>query len=1383
MSFKFFTKSISIFIVATILIGIMPVFAAYPTTWTAPSTGNTVTADSATALGLGTENAAWSFDAPAGVKGSTTDAAWKTNRSFVVLDKAGDGKYLMATNYDFGKLEWDKNFTKTNAVPYNVNYGALDESTNKRADGTNIGYVVNTYTDDDGGAKGLYWIGPTMREQMVESEWTVEAASGWGVEEYSVTAKAVIPSYTEYVNYIKRFDPSKVTADKIWLRSMYNVSTAQTGAVLRIARLGKDGSISSKEKNDTCSLQLLFWTNADFFKNVKVTNPGTGVKTELAALVRAGKLEELLDPEGALKYTTADVKSWGPVASDFTGYTIDELRGMGFTVEDLKSFGLTTAENFGGYSVEELIEMGFSQTEIEGFGISTAGYFGPAAAGEDFGMITDNSAYVFTAEGKEWIIFDTNEEGEFLLASNFSHASGTVFDSDAEKAAPFTLNFDSWKYNPDDTNNVAAKINATSQVSDVIRAKVKTKTWRVEQSVEYDSAAAAYTTNPSYTFDAEIVVPSYSEYKKYAGRVYMPKLNKYNGIWTRTPAGFETNQKTDLILTLGSTKNTMSTAVGSLEAAAVGTRGAEGDRDVQFMFWVDRSFFTDIKISGAGSEVKSALKAEYAKSELAVLYTGDGELEELGFTGETVETTNAEISGWLSVGQTIAADCDVMVNANPAANYALTAEWYYGSEGDGWTKIEGESGATLTIPVETEGEYIRAVISGTDMDGFKLPKIEVTTEKTVAAKAMVVVSNGTITKGDASVSASFALTGASASTPAVVFVGVYDANGVLKFFAKSASATTDGIYTATIAEDGDGKWPDGSTELAGTDVVRGFVWSDEAAMIPYALKADSEAVAALGTTDAIKIEYIGGVYKLSGKVATTNGMVSIKVCKQDGTVKLVDTFKCGVDGSFKDVIVMWNDESSYDCSIVVSGYEAVQSSPLNFYYANESYRNDKLTAVNSSSATAATLQSFYEADYKLLVAEETYKEYYKDETESKLTADEKTALFTAALAARNELPDKKFATLDDFAAEANNQLAFIHIKNAEASEVAEIITDFESSLKLDETGLFATADARGVHSDAVEALAGKTFTDTSALYEAYEGAVAFAIVDACDNWQTFKAELDTYVDYMISDSEQQKYYDKCDKAALAVYLSDPTVKATITDAATLEGAIKSYYESLPDDDDDDNGGGNGGGGGGTAITTGITTYAPAPIETPVTQVGTSSIFSDLKDFDWAKTAIEALFNKGIVSGDGTGRYAPNDNVTRGQFVKMVLGTFGLYKTGSTSEFSDVSEDAWEYTYVSCAYDLGIVNGMEDGSFGVNENITRQDMAVMIKRAAEVAGLELEAVNNNNVTDFAEISDYATEAVRLLTRAGIITGFEDGSFKPMKNASRAESAVMLYRVID
>lgn len=175
-------------------------------------------------------------------------------------------------------------------------------------------------------------------------------------------------------------------------------------------------------------------------------------------------------------------------------------------------------------------------------------------------------------------------------------------------------------------------------------------------------------------------------------------------------------------------------------------------------------------------------------------------------------------------------------------------------------------------------------------------------------------------------------------------------------------------------------------------------------------------------------------------------------------------------------------------------------------------------------------------------------------------------------------------------------------------------------------------------------------------------------------------------------------------------------------------------------------------------------------------------FADLRDAEWAREAIYALSNKEIINGYDDGDFRPNSNITREEFVKIIVCAFSLNTFGSGNSFVDVPQEHWAYNYISSAGRNGIVKGDENGAFGIGQNITRQDMAVIIYNVLELSGKAEDFEINEEFSDAKSIADYAKKSVNALKAYKISDGYTDGTFMPLNNATRAEAAQLIYKVL-
>ena len=179
-----------------------------------------------------------------------------------------------------------------------------------------------------------------------------------------------------------------------------------------------------------------------------------------------------------------------------------------------------------------------------------------------------------------------------------------------------------------------------------------------------------------------------------------------------------------------------------------------------------------------------------------------------------------------------------------------------------------------------------------------------------------------------------------------------------------------------------------------------------------------------------------------------------------------------------------------------------------------------------------------------------------------------------------------------------------------------------------------------------------------------------------------------------------------------------------------------------------------------------------------------NIFNDIENVAWAKEPIVKLAEKGILRGKQEGMFFPNDNVTREEFVKIIVMGLEVPADGAECQFTDVDKAAWYYPYVATAFNSGVVNGVSNSEFGVGNMITRQDLAVIAYRAATAQGKKFKEVNDGfKFTDENNISDYAKDAVYALYASGVVNGTDGANFEPQAFATRAQAAKILYQIIE
>lgn len=189
-----------------------------------------------------------------------------------------------------------------------------------------------------------------------------------------------------------------------------------------------------------------------------------------------------------------------------------------------------------------------------------------------------------------------------------------------------------------------------------------------------------------------------------------------------------------------------------------------------------------------------------------------------------------------------------------------------------------------------------------------------------------------------------------------------------------------------------------------------------------------------------------------------------------------------------------------------------------------------------------------------------------------------------------------------------------------------------------------------------------------------------------------------------------------------------------------------------------------------------------PTPTPTPEPAPTRTFSDIGSYHWAKTAIEVLASKNIISGTSKTTFAPAEQIKRADFIIMLVKALGL-SAEADGNFADVRPSAYYYEAVGIAKKLGIASGTGNGKFNPEANISRQDMMVLINKAMKIAGKELAAGSDADLSKFSDrtrIASYARQSVATLVKNGIVAG-SGTTVNPIGNATRAETAVLIYKI--
>lgn len=178
-------------------------------------------------------------------------------------------------------------------------------------------------------------------------------------------------------------------------------------------------------------------------------------------------------------------------------------------------------------------------------------------------------------------------------------------------------------------------------------------------------------------------------------------------------------------------------------------------------------------------------------------------------------------------------------------------------------------------------------------------------------------------------------------------------------------------------------------------------------------------------------------------------------------------------------------------------------------------------------------------------------------------------------------------------------------------------------------------------------------------------------------------------------------------------------------------------------------------------------------------------FADLGGH-WAREDVELLAGKLVVRGVGGAAFQPDARITRAEFATLLTRALGLGEAepGSSSTFWDVAGTEWHAGAIGAASKAGLIKGYDDGTFRPGAAISREEMAVMLHRALTFAGgpAGVHVSLSQEYADAGEVSAWAEKGLASILKAGIMKGMGNGLLEPSALATRAQSAVMMKRLL-
>lgn len=557
---------------------------------------------------------------------------------------------------------------------------------------------------------------------------------------------------------------------------------------------------------------------------------------------------------------------------------------------------------------------------------------------------------------------------------------------------------------------------------------------------------------------------------------------------------------------------------------------------------------------------------------------------------------------------------------------------------------------------------------------------------------------------------------------------------------------------------------------------------------------------------------VNGVITVSGtaeagesvEILITNPDYTNESAENDGARQYADTVFADDDGTYKqDIVLNTTSETDGDFSVYVKeGDKAAEElSPIYYASISKKYAAAKLVKANPAIISTDDTKKMFALNTKL------YNSISMDSLAKSLVTPLSSFEIpdTDDVDIQNEkLNDfmkiiKEVAVLEaynegkaEILYNADKEFEFEDVMNMKTLDATEGITAYSLySEKLTDTGKQAVLNS----------LLGNSLSDIESVKRLFVKSVLYNGI--ANNKDAGYGHIQTYftrenVCYAENktgtNTSIEGYLNLSDKNTADYNIKSNASSITMDN---MWSSISSYAQSSSSS----NSSNSGGGGGGTVAKKDFTVTMPTGAynenlnqyntETKEEEIEEVSMFDDVTSKHWAKEAVESLANRGIINGMDDNSFAPDSNLTREQAIELIVKAYGIEdikvvdmnggqmvdRTDYTM-FNDVIVGEWYSESVFAAYRNGIVNGVADNLFGVGMSITRQDVAVMLYKASQktYAGGDL------SFADSEDVSDYAKEAIGCLSSEHIINGYDDNTFRPKNNITRAEMAQMLYKML-
>ena len=500
---------------------------------------------------------------------------------------------------------------------------------------------------------------------------------------------------------------------------------------------------------------------------------------------------------------------------------------------------------------------------------------------------------------------------------------------------------------------------------------------------------------------------------------------------------------------------------------------------------------------------------------------------------------------------------------------------------------------------------------------------------------------------------------------------------------------------------------------------------------------------------------------------------------------------CGTldaEGSFAQRFLLsdYMPLGSYDILIYADGIGEPWGKS-GFYYAGKQKREEIIRTIKTGSKSDLDTLLNSEDDREAMKSLGIVIDRYYDLQERKSFVSE---LVCAAPAGEKKDPEQCIGLLNrcillQLLNESDDQTDFL-LNNLSTLEISERVADTLTFL------------AENGDPDALEDfLHGKVYGDFPSFYKKLDESALLAGLNTVKegDYPLVLQYLKDYKDVLDYDISEQMTKQKITEYQRILILKSLIgnrfqTKKDVVNAIT--GEMKRYTRTVSGGSGSGGSGSGGSGSGGSSGGSGSggSSASGTPKSSGVTvpsdgipQPSLRTTFTDVDESFWANSYILALTAKNVINGYEDHTFRPNQSITRAEFVKILVAALFPDFEASGTPFDDVGESHWAYRYISFAYQNGLINGVDETHFSPDKSITNEEMAAVCSRTVKFLKIGIPNQAFEPFRDFNGISDYAKMPVTELRALGIIEGNEDHCFLPKHESTRAQTAKVIYRILD